>query len=117
MEELNRIPLSEEESQLIIDDQEHVVSKYEESLAQYAGESENIINQGLRRKQLSKKAKNLVDDIISALDDIEPMEPLVLFRGIRLDFQLKIGDVIDDLGFMSELLIHLHETPHVVFSF
>ena len=69
---------------------------------------DQAINYGLRHKRLSPMSYLIVEDILDALDEVEPYdEELILFRGVKSTptfpvNELSVGDEIRDPGFASK---------------
>ena len=70
---------------------------------QYLKYMDEVVNHGLRNKNISQRGYKITQGIINTLDRALPLEnSITLFRGVKTLPKMKIGDNYTDLGFSSK---------------
>lgn len=73
------------------------------TIASYKMHYDEVINNGLRKQQVSALAQEIVSEIVRQLDATPP-STVTLYRGVKSTSQKHVGDIIEDRGFMSKAI-------------
>lgn len=74
----------------------------EEVIRNYTFHYDKVINKGLRNRRIYTKIYKMVEKIIEEIEKAPIYNDFILYRGIKLNSSLKVGDIISDNAFMSK---------------
>jgi hypothetical protein len=81
---------------------QNLSEKEKEVLKLYTYQYDEAINSSLRKNEASEFVYEIIKSIIDVVKKVQPLQPLLLYRGINPWMDLDVGMKFSDLGFSSK---------------